>query len=330
MAIMNEALNILVENAATFKARNTIYALTEAEANKVSNDLITKLYKSAMSKAHIDFDDIPKSKGDITKYSGYKSMMETIGYIKGLEEKSSVKIKELEIVEKAILNIVAYRSAFEKGFGLGKDYIILQYNTLVACCVEATSLLISSYVDYVRRVDKIEFTLVNTKVMSGGICVTNLDKFNKSVASGEFSKIINTVIKTGSEGLTGAEMALIPVAIIAGVAASVVLIRELIFYFYYSKAKLSDYLKLQVMFIEMNRNNLEANTQIPAAKKNEILKKQAELAKKLDSAADRLKVNDTTTVTKVHTELKKETSGWSLDSAVDSVSKTDPTGFQLL
>ena len=328
MAKMNEALNILVENTTTFSERNKIYALTEAEANKISNDLITNLYKSALSKSHIDFDDIPDSKGDITKYSGYKSMVESLRNIRALQEKSNVAIRELDIIEKAISNIIAYRGSFEKGFGLGKDYIILQYNTLVACCVEATSLLISSYVDYVRRVDKIEFSLVNSKFNIGSICVTNLEKFNRSVANGEFVKITNTIIKTGSEGLTGA--AIIPIAIIAGVATSVIAIRELIFYFYYSKSKLSDYLKLQAMFLEMNKNNVEANTNIPASKRNEILKKQDDLSKKLTVAADKLKVNDTTTMSKVKVELKKETSGWTLDDTVKSVAGKDPTGFQLL
>ena len=40
-----------------------------------------KLYKSVLDKAHINFDDIPLSKGNIRNYSGYHNMIDTLDVI---------------------------------------------------------------------------------------------------------------------------------------------------------------------------------------------------------------------------------------------------------
>lgn len=329
MANMNEGLKVLVENATTFKERNRIFALTEAEATKVGNDIVNKLYTSMMSKAHVDFDDIPNSKGDITKYSGFKTMMDTLGHIKTMAENSMTKIRELEIVEKAISNIIAYRDTFTRGFGLRKEYIILQYNTLVLSCVEGISSLIVSYIDFIKRVDKAEFTIINTKQQTGSICIKNLDSFNKSVASGEFTKITNTVLKTDSEGLVGAAI-VISAAIIGAVIAAYFGIRELIFYFYYSRMKVSDYLQLQSTFLEMNRNNVESNSAISPSKKKEIIKKQEQLVAKMRKYADKLKVESTMARKKAEDDVKKDNSSWRIDDIQSSTGSSDSNGYQLL
>ena len=330
MVAQNDAIKILLDNAQSYKERREIFALTEAELNNVNNNMVAKLFKSAIDKSYVDFDDIPESKGDITRYKGYKTMTDTLTTIGDIASRSNIKLAELDIIQKAISNIIAYREQFEKGFKLNKDFIILQYNTLVAMCVESTTLLMVSLVDYVKRVDKLEFTVVNSKINIGGICITNLDKFNKTVANGDFSKVIGAVIKTGAQGFTGMSIA-IPAAIIVGSILLVNIIREAIFYFYQSRMKLSDFLKTQALFLELNRNNLEANAAgLPAAKKNEIIKKQEKLIVKLRTLADKIKVNSKMAEDKSKADIKKENDGWKIaDVKTDSV-QTDKTGFQLL
>lgn len=331
MIAQNKAMQILMDNATSFKECKEILALTEAEVANASNDMVAKLFKSAIDKSHVDFGDIPESKGDITKYKGYKTMSESLTYLRNIADKANIKIEELNVVEKAVANIIAYRDHFEKGFKLNKDFIILQYNSLVAMCVEATTILISSMIEYVKRVDKLEFEIVNTKISIGGVCIDNLEKFNKTVSSGDFSKVINSVIKSGSEGFNGAAAAAITLATIGGVITLVTILRESIFFFYNSRMKIADFLNTQALFLELNRNNLEANSAgIPAAKKNEIIKRQQALIVKLRKYADKVKVNDTTANNKVKTDIKRENSEWKLSDVKQDSVKTDPTGFQLL
>jgi hypothetical protein len=211
---------------------------------------------------------------------------------------------------------------------LEKEFIILQYNVLVAACVESVSTLISSYVDYVKRPDKVEFTIIKQKNSTGWISISNLDKFNQSVKTGDFSKVLNTVINSGHEGFVGVDDIVVPIVIIGGVSILVPLIRELIFHFYYSRMKISDFLKVQATFLEMNKANVEVNSGIPVKKRNEILKKQAESIKTLNSWADKIKVNYTMTQNKSNGEIDKQNKNWTIDNIQSQAASTDQNGFK--
>jgi len=325
----NPIQKILLENATTFSERNQIFALTEADSAVINNTMIANLYKSAIDKSHVDFDNIPDSKGDITKYTGYVPMMKTISLLKEIAVKSNIKIPELATVEQAISNITVYKDLFEKGFRLEKEFIILQYNVLVAACVESISTIISSYVDYVKRVDKVEFTVIKGSKLSGWLCISNLERFNISVKNGDFAKVLNTVINSGKQGFVGVDDIIIPALIIGGVMILVPLIRELIFYFFYARMKISDYLKQQAAFLELNRINVEVSN-LPANKKKEILKKQSETINTLNSLSDKIKVNHTMAQSKAVEALKTENKNWTFDSVQSQAASSDQTGFKLL
>lgn len=327
--MLNPAFKILIENATSFQERGQIHALLENEVYKVNNTMISNLYKSALDKAHVDFEDIPNSKGDITKYSGFKSMIESIALLKEIFTKANIKITDLETVETAVNNIIAHRNLFEKGFSLEKEFIILQYNVLVFACVESVSTIISSFVDYVKRPDKVEFSIIKNARVSGWLCINNLEKFNLAVKKGELTKVLTTVINSGRENLTGKDLA-IPALVIGAVLAIVPLMRELIFYFYYSRMKLSDYLKQQATFLEINKSNISSSTSMTLKKKNDILKKQDERIKLLRDLADKLQVNDKMREKKTINELKNENKNWTIDTVRKQSVNDDTEGYQIL
>lgn len=328
---MNPVAKILLENCKSFAERRELFALTEAEMNGVNNNMINKLFDSAINKAHVDFGDIPNSKGDITKYSGYKSMDESLNVLKQLAVKNGHKIPEIEVVEKAIDGIIAHRNQFERGIKLNKDYVVLQYNTLVMSCVIATSALITSYVDFVKRVDRVEFVITNGNHNPGAVCITNLSKFNKSVASGEFSKIMNAIITNDGEAFTMTTGGAIATAIIAGAIIGVTFMRDIVFYVYYSRVKLAEYLRVQALFLELNKNIINSQGYSMAAeKKDKVLKNQAALIDDLKRIADAIDVSDHLANNNMKNEIKKENSGWKLDDVRSQNASTDPTGFQLI
>lgn len=324
----NPIMTLLLENCETFSDRRELFSLTEAEVNNVNNNMVNKLFDSAVSKAHVDFDDIPKSKGDISKYTGYKPMVECLNTLRNIAIKSGHKIPEIDIVEKALDNIVAYRDQFERGFKLNKDYVILQYNTLVMSCVIATSSLISSYVEYIKRIDKIEFSIINPKGYPGDTCITNLSKFNRSVSSGDFAKAMKAIITSDGQNFTGGVMAGIGLAI-TGLVVGAFFMRDIVFYIYYSRVKIADYLRVQSLFLELNKNNINSQSyDATPEKKEKILRKQEELIIKLNKAADKIDISDQVAVNKMKTEIKKENSGWKLDDVKGGA--TDTSGFQLI
>lgn len=326
---LNPAVDILRENITTFKERHEFVELLESSAHEVNNALVTRLYKSAIDKSHIDFGRIPESAGDITKYAGFKSMQDSISVLNELKSKSGVDIPELETVSTAIQNVVSQRDLFEKGFRLDKKFIIVQYNMIVYACVASVSAIISSYVDFVKRMDKVEFELVKGADRNGNLMIQSLDAYNASVRKGDFVKAINGILNTGAEGFIGG-MSVATVAIIVGAIASIIPVtRELIFLGYYSRMKLSDYLEQQAALIDANRQGLDSFVGTPS-QKQEIIRKQTAHAEKLRKLSEKVRVNRTMAERDASVNLQKENRTWSLGEIRSDVVNSNTGGFQLI
>lgn len=325
----NEIKKILLRNATTFRDRNAIIMMEAVEEERVDNVMVSKLYKLAIDKAHIDFDNIPDTKGDITKYVGYTNMVDSLALVKDLAKQNNTKIKEIEIVEQAIQNIVTYRAQFTKGFLIDKEFIILLYNLLVTACVEATSVIIASYVDFIKSPTKVEFTIIKGANKMGHTSIKSLNSFNLSVKSGDFSKVINT-ISNDKENLLGTATAgaLIPIMILGGLSMIVPLLRELTYYFFYSRMKTSDFLKHQAQLLEINRESVK-NSNLPPSKKKEVLRKQAQAAKIMTDYADKIAVDSRGTEKMVKSEIEKENKTITIKDVQSQASTLDTSGFIL-
>lgn len=321
------AIDLLLENATSFKEKAEIHALTESEVKQINNSMITNLYKSAMDKGYVNFDEIPDTKGDITKFSGYDNLLGSINLLKELSGRTNIKIKEVAIVETALMNIRTYKGQFERGFALNHGFVKMQYNSLVYACLESTSQLISSYVDFVKRVDRTEFTLIRGKGNAGALCIKNLEHFNESVKKGDFNKVMQHLLQNGRENFLGGSGVLTGAVAITILTASIIpIMRELVYYFYHSRMVVSEYLQHQAMFLEMNRVNVESSS-LPAKERNIIIKKQTEYVKKLNKLSEKIKVNGVITNKTANDELKKENKEWTLDNIRQDEANS---GFALL
>lgn len=324
-----EIKKILLRNATTFKDRNMIITMEAAEEERVDNVMISKLYELAIAKSNIDFDTIPDTKGDITKYSGYNNMVDSLSLVKDLAKQQNVKIKEIEIIETAINNIVSYRAQFTKGFLIDKGFIQMLYNLLVAACVEATSVVIASYVDFVKSPTKVEFTIIKGVSKISHTSIQSLDQFNMSVKSGDFNKVISTIANDKEHLLGGAVTgAMIPIMILGGMAMIVPLLRELTYYFYYSRMKTSDFLHHQAMLLEMNKESVKGSN-LPAAKKKEVLRKQAQTAKTMNALADKIAVNTSGSEKMAKNQIEKENREINIKDVQSQASTLDTSGFIL-
>lgn len=325
---MNDILKILVENTRTFKERNTVVSLIEGNEAKLTNTMVSNMYKSMIDKSDVDFSDIPKSKGDITKYSGYNYTSNTIELMIKLSKDANIKIPELVTLETAMRNIIFHREQFEKAYKLNNEFIILNYEVLVACLVEATSIVLINYIDFIRTPNgNIEFKVIKSNTFVDSVPLNTLEKFNTSVRKGEFSNTIRQSLKGNSENFLGGAGTVS--LVIIGVVAAVIMLREAVFYLYYARMKLSDYLKVQALFLEVNKNAVESRSDISQKKKDEIIKKQSEAIKKLYKAADFVKVDSAMSEKKVKDEIKSENKVYTLDKVSSQTSNND-VGFSML
>lgn len=317
----NYCIDLLIENATTYTEKSKIYSLTEAEQAIVNDKMVGNLYQSALKRKNIDFGDIPNSKGDIQKFGGYQNMVATVDMLRELSKKFGIQIPELNIVDDAINNIRIQKRTFERGYSLGIDFIKMYYQALVLACVDATTLLLASYVEFTRTVNNIDFQIKSGKGISGNICINSLDEFNKSVKDGSFIKFADGLMSKKQENFLGtaaaASVGVKTVAAIAIGASIVPTLRLLIFYFYDTKMTLSEKLAYQKELLEMNAFRLNASN-MDAQKRNKILDKQKRYMDNLEKISDKIRVSDQLATKSSTNSIKQDNKQWNINNVTDN------------
>lgn len=312
--------------------------LSDANPNLTSSELLTMLedvnspevrkinehlYDEIIEKNHIDFDDIPVSKGDLKVYKGYPTMRESLDIIKAiaLEHKSPV-ISHVTTVSNAMDHIISLKSVFKRGFTEKNNMVILEYNTYVYTCVQAVTSLMFYFVDYIKRPDQqvMTGTLKNTKYRPDLFYVEQLEKFNAVNRSGNYEKFLLGILNNGKENFIGMST-VVGAATLTAIALSIIPItREIIFQIYNTRRKISDCLALQAHLIEMNKLCIEGNGDINAQKKASILKKQEKIKLAMMRISDILKVDYANASEKTKRELKSKNTLLSIDNIQKEVS----------
>ena len=276
-----------ITNRAT---RRKILSLTEAEQNAILTSITSKLYDKIVAKTDdIDYGEIPNTKGDITKLSNYKGLIECIDIIRDLVVAMKQDTAPIDTLTEAIANISARKDLFERGFRTDSEVAILMYNNYVLAIVASVSLLISTSIEFIKTPNKESFDFVLDKMAytknKNYIFFSNLKKFNKACKNGDLDKSINSVIdvRTKHEAAAIAGIGLGgKIAIGLGIAAGSVgllllipnLLKEIVFVFYHLRVRASDYFNTQADLLEMNAYRVANNTEMDQEKKNRIVEKQ--------------------------------------------------------
>lgn len=115
--------------------------------------LLTRLYDDLMKKGFIDFDKIPLSKGDITKYVHFKNLTNTIEILGKLTK--GYEIDDYKKTQDLYNMIIGCRSDFEYGYKFDIELIKFAYNTMVLALHRAVDVSIMSYIECIENdVDK--------------------------------------------------------------------------------------------------------------------------------------------------------------------------------
>ena len=270
----NWTVNILLESSEpTRREELAIRAVLEDVTSPIRSKYLEKLFISVVDKDHIDFDNIPQSKGNIVEYSGYTNMIEVLENVI------------------AISNMRALAPFYRKGFAKRNDYVMLEYNTFVYTIVQATSTILYEFVDYVKKPTSqtIEIVLKNTKYRANMFYIDQLAKFNAVNKNMQYGKYLEGILENGVENFTGAEA--LGLGVVVAVALAIVPVtRELVYQYYNVKSNVSDCLAQQAFFLEMNKAVIEANSDFNAKKKTDILIRQERIKNLCLKLSDKLRV----------------------------------------
>lgn len=293
-----------------------VTSLNEAEEVKVLNTLCDRLYKKLIDEKFnsIDFGDIDLSKGDIEKYAGYVSTMDCLEILDGLIKQFRGNPEPVNTIYRAIENLKNNKEKFVKSFQMNIEMPMVIYCTTVLSIVSATSMLISTCVEYIKSPKNDSFEIELDKVAlirsKDNLMLKSLEKFNKACDKGDVQKSIDYVIagfkqEKGLLGTVGVT-ALTASGIVAIAMTIIPLIREIIYFFYYYRMRMSDYLELQGQLLEMNAYSIELSNSDDPEKNKRIADRQHEIAKRFDKTAKFIAVKIKGTENKAKSESKKE------------------------
>ncbi len=295
-----------------------VNAIFEDINSPATNNYLEKLYSSVIDKSHVDFGDIPNSRGNIEKYSGYASMNEILDTLEvfAREKKSSSLANYIKIVKDSISYLKINSSRYQKGYLAKNDIIITEYNIIVYTVIQAVSTLLYEFVDYIKRPDQdtVEIVLKDTKYKANLFYIQQLEKYNKINSNMKYAEYLDGILANGREAFTGIE-AIGLGAVVAVALAIVPITREVIYQIYNIRSKISDCLAQQAYFLEMNKSIVEANKEFNAAKKKNILMRQEKVRNTFLRLSDKLRVAAVDADIKSKTMLKNDNRRLTIDVA---------------
>lgn len=306
--------------------RAVLLSVNEADQNAVMTSLANKLYQHIVDKVDdIDFGTIPLSKGDVTKIDNYEQLTDCINIIAEILQQYHQDTNSIETVATALQNIIDRTDMFTKAYKLNVEMPIIIYNTMVLSVVSSVSFMISACIEFIKSGDEgfqISLDKIALSKTMNNVLFKDLAKFNKICSSGEFDKAMEYVINQNTKNFTGMAMYnLSSIAVFLGILLLIIpIIRELIFFFYYSRCKVSDYFEAQASLLTMNAYNIESNLTKGDKDKKEIANKQKKIAEKFKKLANAIKVKNKVGEANSQKDIKKlDDKKYKQDEVLDSI-----------
>lgn len=309
-----------------------IRAVLEDADSPTTRKTMNTLYQHIIDKSYVDFGDIPKSKGNITKYSGYPNMVDVLTTLKELSA-SDPSYKDIasyvNTISTAVSTLVENAKYYEKAFQRDIKILTIEYNTFVYACIESTTAILYQFADFMRTPSSQEFTvaLKNTKYRPDLFFVEQLNEFNRAVKSGQYQTYLSSMINAGKENFLLDGFAVGSIAILSAVIFTIVPVtRRLIYTIQDMRGRLAESLELQAYFLELNQTSVKAQEKTRGAEKTKkILDKQEKVRLKFLRLADKLRVKSLQAQELSKKKQDTEDRAMSLDTMRDSASDDDIT-----
>ena len=320
--LRNEYMSVVKEyfDITDNTTRRCLLSINEADQNQVMASLANKLYNIICKKAtDIDFGLIPNSKGDINNIPNFTDIWNSLQTVRELIVNSKKSTAQIDSIIHCIENLQKSKYIWEKAFHINNDLACMYYNTMALSIVSATSIYISSAIEFIKNPDSegvdMELSRVAKNKSKDGLLFTNIEKFNKAYQKGEIEKTMGGLLKVQKDmhesGMVVSEsvtLLSLLTGFLAGsipaVAASAVFIGALITliipmmhqlttFYYHMRIKLSEYLELESQIIRLNAEKLKYDRSKSEDEKKKIADKQRKIADKFYNTAQKISIKST-------------------------------------
>lgn len=312
------------------KTRQAILAMNEADQNSVLTALTSKLYDNIVAKVDdIDYGEIPSTKGDVTKLSNYAKLKECIDLLRNILREYKQDTAPIDAVALALANIESRKDMFGRAFRMDVELPIIMYNNMVLAVINGVSYMIATCIEFIKTPNKDTFQISLNKVAfaktKSNLMYNNLKKFNKCCEKRDFDRSMDHIIKEFVKIHEGAAITgfLTSVGGKWAIAALLLMIipflREIVFFFYFIRMRVSEFFDLQADLLQMNAYNVESNATIDDSKKQKIVSGQLKVVEFFRKVANKFSINSK----KAEVETEKEISAQSGNMKIDDVTNAN-------
>ena len=305
-----------------YKTNTRLYNLDEAEQNTVLLSLTNKLYQMIVAKIDdVEKGDIPKSRGDITRLPKYNQLKECAKTLTSIFEQYKEDTAPIKVIENAIDNLEDNSDVFVQSYMAKVDFGIMIYESVTLAVIGSLSYMIACCIEYVKDPKNDGLTIVMDKTgvakVKEHLLYENLVKFNEACRTNDIENAIRPLIKNRTQNLFGVGgLVLVKGLLIAVpvIIALIPLVKDLVYYFFAARQRVSVYFDIQADLLEMNANELKDNPNITTdADRKSVIRKQLQVARTFRQIADKLAVEAKTAENKANKEIKKDNKKYRID-----------------
>lgn len=297
----------------------TIGVVNESEQKEILLGITNKLYEKIEAKVtDIDFGTIPTSKGDITKVDNIEMVLESLDDMKKIYNEYKQPTSEIQEILEAVENVQDLKIEFQRGFMTNTSLPIVLYNTTVLSIISATSLLISTTIDFIvdPRSKSIEVSIdrAGLKDSKDLLALRTLEAFNNACRGNKLKTLLQNVTKVNVKNLVGTSAIAIIGVSITLIFTLIPLLREVIYYYYYCRTNVADYFDAQASMLSLNAARLEM------AGDPKTAVEQRKFVDRFRRISDTLSIDSKDSVNKTATDIKKESKEkFKIDDVTDSL-----------
>ena len=291
--------------------RKAILVMNEAEQTAVLTSLTSKLYDNIVAKVDdIDFGDIPASKGDITKLPNYDKLRECIDLIRGIIKEFKQDTSPIDVVSEAMANIQSRKDLFARAFRYNIEMPMIMYNVITLSIINSVSYMIATSIEFMKTPNQDSFKIVLDKVAfaktKSNMIYNNLKKFNDCCKNGDFDKAMNHVIDNRVKGfgeaaalggigtkLSAAVGSINPVvgiglAIVSILLLIIPMLKNLVFFFFYARMRVSEFFDIQADLLQMNAYSVANRESVDSEERSRIASKQLKIVELFRKMANKI------------------------------------------
>lgn len=306
--------NILTE--AGFEVNRVDFAcLSEANQVQVTDEALTGMMKFITDKYNsIEFSEIEKSAGDISKFKYAQMILENVQILRDIyanspDEGAKKYLEVITSIEEVYKHLVDRRATYSELYRSGNGFVQLMYTSLVAGMVYSTGTLICNTIRFVTTekdtdcevlFDEIPGTVKHIHIKNIIAAANDVPTMNRVLDS--FSSTTTRAKMNESVTIGGGTIAvLVTAGIILLIPKIIVLIREIIYSVYYTRVRLADMLELQEDLLKTNIESLEAGRG-----NKKVIARQRKIAHKLETWKNRVSLKMDSVEVLKKTQQKKE------------------------